>query len=136
MDLVNLEAPDTIDIHIVHPEIGSLYADEERTQPAIITVHSPGSEVALEFDRKQQKAMSKVIAKKGIQGIYKIPFEEQEEKNLNRLVALTADVKNMEFGGNPVTPENIREIYKNPKLGWVRNQVSTKISSWDNYLGE
>ena len=136
MDLLNLEAPDTIDIHIVHPEVGSLYADEERTQPVVITVHSPGSEVALEFDRKQQKAMSKVIAKKGIKGIYKIPFEEQEENNLNRLVALTADVKNMEFGGNPVTPENIREIYKNPKLGWVRNQVSTKISSWDNYLGE
>jgi hypothetical protein len=136
VDLLNLEAPDTIDIHIVHPEIGSLYADDERTQSVVITVHSPGSEVALEFDRKQQKAMSQIIAKKGLKGIYKIPFEEQEENNLNRLVALTAGVRNMEFNGNPVIPENIREIYKNPKLGWIRNQVSTKISSWDNYLGE
>lgn len=136
MDLLNLEAPDTIDIHIVHPEVGSLYADEKRNQPVVITVHSPGSEIALAFDRKQQKAMSKVIARKGIKGIYKIPFEEQEENNVNRLVALTADVKNMEFDGSSITPENIRKIYENPKLGWLRNQVSTKISSWDNYLGE
>ena len=136
MDLLSLEAPDTIDIHLVHPEIGHLYADKERTQPVIITVHSPGSEPALEYDKKQQKEMSKIIAKKGMKGIYKIPFEEQEENNLNRLVALTAGVKHMEFNGQPVTVDNVRDIYKNPKLGWVRNQVSSKISSWDNYLGE
>lgn len=136
MDFSKLEAPDTIDIHLVHPEIGKLFADKERTQPVIITVHSPGSEVALKFDRKQKKTMSEIMAQKGIKGIYKRPVEDQEDDDLNRLSALTADVKNMDFGGVPVTVDNIRDIYKNPKLGWVRNQVSTKISSWDNYLGE
>ena len=132
MDLLNLEAPDTIDIHLIHPEIGALYADKERTQPVVISVHSPGSDIALSFDKKQQK----IITRKGVKGIYQIPFEEREEYDLNRLVALTADVKNMEFAGEPITPENIRKIYSNTKLGWVRNQVLTKISSWDNYLGE
>ena len=136
MDLFILEAPDTFCIHLQHPEIGHLYSDEEKKNPVTITVYGPGSEESTRFERKYQKQLSQVMASKGIKGIYKIPPENQEQTNLDRLVAMTKSVENMEYNGQPVTIENIRELYSNPKLGWIRTQVAKKTGSWDEYLGE
>jgi hypothetical protein len=136
MDLLNLEAPDTLEVHLQHPDIGLLFADKERTLPVSITVYGPGSEQATKFERKYQKKLSQVMSSRGMKGVFKIPPEEQERTNLDRLVALTHSVDNMEFGGEPVTVDNIRKIYENPKLGWIRAQVAKKTGSWDEYLGE
>jgi hypothetical protein len=136
MDILSLEAPDTLRVHLQHPDIGLLYSDKERTKPVVITVYGPGSEQATKFERKYQKKLSQVMSSRGMKGVFKIPPEEQEQTNLDRLVALTHSVENMEYNGQPVTVENIREIYENPKLGWIRTQVAKKTGSWDEYLGE
>ncbi len=136
MDLVKFEAPDTLVVHLQHPEVGFLYADKEKTQPVTISVYGPGSEEATKFERKYQKKLSQIMSSRGMKGIFKIPPEEQEETNLSRLVALTHSVENMEYNGKLVTVSNIREIYENPKLGWIKAQVVKKTGSWEEYLGE
>lgn len=136
MNLFDLEAPDVVKVHIQHPDMGLLYADDEKTLPLIISVYGPGSSQATKFERKYQKKLSKIMSSRGLKGVFKISPEEQEESNLDRIVALTESVQNMEFNGETITPENIRKIYANPKLGWIRAQIAKKTGSWDEYLGE
>jgi hypothetical protein len=60
MDLLNLEAPDTLEVHLQHPDVGLLYADKERTLPVSIVVYGPGSKQATKFERKYQKKLSQL----------------------------------------------------------------------------
>lgn len=132
MDLNSIEIPDTAVIEIEHPRGGKLNGKDGK--PCTITVYGPASDRAIEYDRKNKKRIFDRIGKKGAKGLASMSAEEAEEYALDRLSTLTAAVSGIEIGGKPVTPENIRSVYAEPKYGWLRQQVEEKLSGWDDFL--
>lgn len=134
MDLSDLEIPDTIAVHISIPSVGKLYADDEKKKPTIINLYSPASEQVLEFSRKVSERNIKRIGQKGLNSFD--TAEELEKQGVDRLMAFTASVENLIYKGEEVTLSNIREIYENPKFGWLTDQLYMKIGDWDNFLAQ
>lgn len=135
MDISNLEVPNTAEVHIEFPGIGKLYADEEKKMPIIVEVYGPASNQAVEFKRKLSSEASIAFAKGGAKGLRKLTNgNDIAEREIERLVSMTASVKNMFYHGEPVTTHNIEKIYRDPKYGWLTEQVNEKIGSWESFL--
>lgn len=134
MDLSSLEVPETADIHIEHPTLGKLYTDGDATKPVIITVHGPASDAAVNQSRKATNRLHKLISKKGAKGFAKHTAEESEIYEVERLVALTSSVSNLEYNGETITTKNIWQIYSDPKMGWLVDQVKEKLGGWEDFL--
>lgn len=134
MDINEIEMPETATIHIQHPKLGLLYADDARTIAVTISVYSPASNAAIELKRAAAKRMAERMGRRGMKALSAISPEELEASELDRLCAMTADITGMEINGVPVTKEHYRELYSNPRLGWVREQVVEKIGSWEDFL--
>lgn len=136
MDLSKIEVPETAVIHIEHPTVGKLYEDAERKKPCTIEVYGPSSDQAVKLRRAATRKMSERLGKKGMKALSSIPPEELEDMELEKLVALTAKVSNIEMDGVKVTTANIEELYRNPRYGWIREQVAEKVGSWEDFLGQ
>jgi hypothetical protein len=134
MDLLKIEVPETATIHIEHPTMGKLYKDDQRTMPCTIEVYGPASQQAIDQRRKATKRMSERLGKKGLKSLSSLPPEEIEDMEVERLTAMTASVSNIEMGAVVVTGENVDRLYRNPKLGWIRDQVAEKLGSWEDFL--
>ena len=133
MDLAQIERdlPDTKTITIEVPGHGTLYDDNGN--PSTITVYSPASDEAVNYNRKVQRRASNRIAKRGLKGI-KLSSDEIEKQNIERLCAYTASVDFLMYSGEQVTVDSIEEIYKNPRFSWLNEQVSDVLASWDDFL--
>lgn len=134
MDLSTLEVPETADVHIEHPKAGKLYTDGDKGKPVIITVHGPASDAAVKQRRKATNELHRLIAKKGKKGFGQRSAEESEEDEVQRLVALTSSVSNLEYNGEEITPQNIDQVYSDPKMGWLVDQIKGKLLSWEDFL--
>ena len=130
MDLAQLNIPDTITVHLEFPGTGKLYEDGE---PSTIELLSPASDQAITFNRKVQRKLNARLAKRGIKSL-KIEPEELEAQNVERLCAYTFGVNNLIYEGEPVTVDNIKAVYENPKMGWLCDQLSERLASWDDFL--
>lgn len=112
---------------IVHPVNRQPLRDTEGKE-AFIDVYSGDSEVA----RKHQRAMAKRrLAVRGNRGRQSI--EELEAESTALLAALTAGWYLLGLNGEPLgvlfTPDNARELYADPAVSWLREQV-------DEYAGD
>ncbi len=136
VDISKLHLPDTAEIHIEHPQIGKLYADENKTQPVVIEIHSPASNQSIAYKRKMQQEAQARVSSKGAKSALKFKPEELEEMEIQRMVALTASVRHLEFeDGEPVTVDNVIRLYRDEKMGWLTDQVRARIGGWDDFLG-
>jgi len=135
VDIADLVLPDTAEIHIEHPQIGKLYADEDKTDPVVIEVYSPSSNQAVAYRRKVTKEAYAVVAKKGTKAALKKTPEEIEEADIERLIAMTAGVRNLDYKGQPVTLDNIHKVYRDEKMNWLTEQVRERIGGWSDFLG-
>lgn len=135
VDIAELSLPDTAEVHIEHPKIGKLYADEDKTDPVVIDVFSPASNEAIAYRRKMTKEAHAIVAKKGVKAALKKTPEEIEDADIDRLVAMTAGVRNLDYKGQTVTVENIHKVYRDEKMGWLTDQVRARIGGWDDFLG-
>lgn len=133
MDLSEIDIPDTAEIHIEVPGQGKLYADEGRTKPSMIVVYGPASPQAIELGKKLRRDIMQRMQKKGQRGVFS---GDPESDEIDRLCALTADVQNVIYKGKPVKRETVREIYSDPKLGFIREQVREKLAGWEDFLGD
>ena len=130
MDLSQLDIPDTVTVHLEFPTIGKLYEDGK---PTTIELFSPASDPAIAFNRKVQRKLSSRLAKRGIKSL-KITPEETEQQNVERLCAYTASVNNLVYNGEIVTLDTIESVYENPKMGWLCDQLTERLASWDDFL--
>lgn len=64
--------------------------------------------------------------------------DDTSDIELRLLVACTISWEGIEWEGDPMecTPENVRKLYSNPQLGWLKRQVDRFIHSTGNYLGK
>lgn len=132
MDLSSIQLPDTATVHLSHPQTGKkLYADDTTSRPMEIVVYGPGSNAAVEHRRKVTREAQQMIAKKGMKGAAMIDAEEAE---LERLCALTAEVRNLVYRGEVITRENVRKLYADQSAFWVRDQVKERLASLDDFL--
>lgn len=135
VDIADLVLPDTAEIHIKHPQLGKLYADEDKTDPVVIEVYSPSSNQAIAHKRKVMSEAYSIVAKKGTKAALKRTPEEIEEADIERLVAMTASVRNLHYKGQPVTLDNIHKVYRDKKMDWLTDDVRERIGGWDDFLG-
>lgn len=131
MDLTQLDIPDTVIVHLEFPTIGKLYDDNNN--PTTIELFSPASDQAIAFNRKVQRKVNSRMAKRGIKAL-KLAPEEIEEQNVERLCAYTASVNNLLYSGEMVTVETVSKLYDDPKMGWLTDQLSERLASWDDFL--
>lgn len=131
MDLSTISIPDTAKIHLEFPGVGKLYSDDEKTKPVVIEVYGPASNQAVDYRRKLMRETQANIGKKGMRGI---SIGDPEEREIERLCALTASVRNLSYNGEAISAGTIVKVYRDPKMGWVRDQVAEKLGSWEDFL--
>jgi len=134
MDLSEINVPETAEIHIEHPTIGKLYADDDRKKPMVIEVFGPASDEAVKQRRKATRNAQQLIAKRGVKGLASRSPEDSEEDDIQRLIALTSSVKNLKYKGKVVDLNSIEDLYRDPKMGWIVDQVKEKLSGWEDFL--
>lgn len=135
VDIADLVLPDTAEVHIEHPQLGKLYSDEDKTDPVVIEVYSPSSNQAVAYRRKVTKEAYAAVAKKGTKAALKKTPEEIEDADIERLVAMTAMVRNLDYKGQPVNLDNIHKVYRDEKMNWLTEQVRERIGGWSDFLG-
>lgn len=132
MDIDTLEIPDTVTVHLEFKGV-KLYDDDNKKKPVTIELYSPASDQAIDYTRKiQRKAMAKM--QKSRNKSLSLTPEEIEEQNIERLVAFTAGVSNLNYKGEKINPKNIKGLYEDPKMGWLCDQLSERLGSWDDFL--
>lgn len=121
-DLASFEAADTAVLEVTDRQGEPLLFKGE---PVTIELYSPGSSQYLRANHKvataQQTATFAAIRGKPI----KETVEGNMHKQAEKLAACTARVNNF--------PVPAFEIYTNPKLGYITNQVAKFIEDWANF---
>jgi polyhydroxyalkanoate synthesis regulator phasin len=124
-EITSLKFKDTTDLVLLHPIDQSELIDD-KGKKVIITVYGKSSK---EF-RNAASALSNRTLNRGKQG------EEQARAALiNFLTKCTASVSNLTINGNEVkTESDIREMYEDESLSWIRDQVNAAITDESNFL--
>ncbi len=98
---------------------------------AYIDHYSSDSEIA----RKHQRAIQR--RRLAMRGRAKITPEELEAESSDILAALTAGWYLVDLKGNvidmPFSQENARELYSNPAVGWLREQLDESTADRANF---
>jgi hypothetical protein len=98
---------------------------------AYIDHYSSDSEIA----RKHQRAVQR--RRLAMRGRMKITPEELEAEATEVLAALTAGWYLVDLKGNvidlPFSQENARELYGNPAVGWLREQLDESTADRGNF---
>lgn len=134
MDLSELSVPETSTIHLEFPGRGPLFADDAETQPITISVYGPASAQAQAWQKKVRREARDLVAKRGSKGLWKQSDEELERQELDRLCALTAEVRNLVYHGEEIGADRIRLVYRDPKMGWLTDQVKERLAGWADFL--
>jgi hypothetical protein len=115
---------------LVHPVTRQPMRDTEGNS-AYIDHYSADSEIA----RKHQRAVQR--RRLAMRGRMKITPEELEAEATEILAALTAGWYLVDLKGNvidlPFTQENARELYANPAVGWLREQLDESTADRSNF---
>ena len=61
-------------------------------------------------------------------------LEESRDDNVERSVAYTAEVENFVFDGKPVTVKDIKFVYENVHLAFIKKQLNERLESYSNFL--
>ena len=132
MDLNTLEIPETITVHLEFKG-ERLYSDGAVDKPLTIELFSPASDEAIDYKRKVQRKTMLKLKKSRTNSLDMTP-EEMDEQAVDRLVAFTASVNNIELNGKKITKANVHEVYSNPNCGWINDQLNEKLGTWDDFL--
>lgn len=116
---------------LVHPVSRQPVRDKEGKE-AFINLYSADSEMA----RKHQRAVTR--RQLAMRGRAKNTPEELEANAVGLLAALTApDWYLVDFNGDPIdvpySPENARELYTEPAVSWIREQVDEYVGDRGNF---
>lgn len=115
---------------LVHPVTRQPMRDDKGNE-AYIEHYSSDSEIA----RKHQRAVQR--RRLAMRGRAKITPEELEAEAAEILAALTAGWHLVDLKGKvidmPFSHENARELYANPAVGWLREQLDESTADRANF---
>ena len=130
MDIGKLDIQETAEVRISFPGHGVLKAEDDT--PCTVTIYGPASDQAVKADRAYKKGIVENAGNK--RGKVNIPPDVIEELEVDRLTALTHSVHGITVNGAEVTAANIRQVYANPRYGWLRDQVAAASGGWEDFL--
>lgn len=90
-----------------------------------------------------RQALEKRLTGRGLRQLNKhgkVHFDEDpdelRDQQVDRLVLCTLGWKNMEMEQKPYpfSQQNARELYSNPKFGWVRDQIDEALRAVENFI--
>lgn len=120
-NLASLEASDTATVTIIGLDGEPLQGDGGVVE---VEVYGPGSQ---EYQRAQTKieqaAQTRAFA--ALRGKAKTQDDGRADQ-VEKLVACTHEIRHL-----PMAP---RDLYDNPRLGYITNQVAKFIEDWGNFL--
>ncbi len=128
-NLNKLKTKDTTAVQLRDPATDELlYADDAKTQAVQVNIFGPGSapyrNATLEMQNRQLKRGKKQIS-----------AEVLREESVDLLVACTESMENIEHNGAVVTTkEQIKAVYNDPQLGWLKDQVDSALGDIANFL--
>ncbi len=117
------EAADTATLEVLNQKEEPLLVDG---QPVTIELYGPGS---VQYTKAQAKidSASQTRAFAAIRGkVAKDGPEESRRLTAEKLAACTKAINNF-----PVTP---LDLYSNPRLGYITNQVAKFVEDWSAFL--
>jgi hypothetical protein len=127
---LELEVDAPFRLILVHPVTRQPMRDAEG-KTAYIDHYSADSEIA----RKHQRAVQR--RRLAMRGRMKITPEELEAEATEILAALTAGWYLVDLKGNmidlPFSQDNARELYGNPAVGWLREQLDESTADRANF---
>lgn len=125
---LEIEAP--FRLVLVHPVTRQPMRDAEGNN-AYIDHYSADSEIA----RKHQRTVQR--RRLAMRGRMKITPEEIEGEAVEILAALTVGWHLVDLKGKvidlPFTADNARELYANPAVGWLREQIDESTADRGNF---
>jgi hypothetical protein len=131
MDISNLLASQTAEVHLEHPKLGKLYDDKGKA--VVITVYGPSSDKFQELKRRDNVRVREIMRKRGSKfGISDLLEDDSDESKVDRLALLTVSISGLTENGKPVT--DAKALYSNPGLGWIRQQVEDAIGGWEAFF--
>ena len=99
--------------------------------PAYIDHYSSDSEIAKKHQRNIQRR------RLAMRGRMKITPEEIDAEGVDILAALTVGWHLIDLKGNvidlPFSQENARELYSNPAVSWLREQIDESTADRGNF---
>lgn len=127
---LELEVESPFRLVLVNPVTRQPMRDAEGNT-AYIDHYSADSEIA----RKHQRAVQR--RRLAMRGRMKITPEELEAEATEILAALTAGWYLVDLKGNvidlPFSQDNARELYGNPAVGWLREQIDESTADRANF---
>lgn len=116
---------------------GSPMIDEDNGKPVTATVFGPGTKIWQTANAaKQRKAIKR---SREANGKFEATVDFKEEDTVDFLCAITKRFNGIEHEdehGNKVQGdrENVRAIYTDPLLGFIRDHMDTDASNWENFM--
>jgi hypothetical protein len=127
---LELEVEKPFRLILLHPVTRQPLRDAEGKE-AYIDHYSGDSEIA----RKHQRAVQR--RRLAMRGRLKITPEELEAEAAEVLAALTVGWYLVGLKGDPIdtpfTPENARELYSDPRVTWLREQLDESAADRANF---
>ena len=129
MDLLDLEVEETSTLELLDSADQPLTGDDEK--PITVLLYGPGSKQYQRAKTSQSNRYLRRMARKGSNA--DATSEERVTDDANLLTACTASFSdNFKYGGEPAS-DHIADIYRNPKLGFLGEQVAKHIGEWSNF---
>ncbi|MGR6329209.1 hypothetical protein ACU5AX_09095 [Sphingomonas sp. XXL09] len=120
-------------LHVKNAAGEPLYADEERTLPVRILLHSPGSEIASVVEGRQTARSLKRMQDNDGKITAGTP-EERKAETAADLAALTAGFENFTYGDGSLSGERLYvAVYSDQALGFITRQVAKFFGDWGNF---
>lgn len=127
-NLTQLALADTTVVHLQGPEGVGLYADEDQTQPLEVEVYGRSS-------KQMRNYLIAAEKKKAKRGKRQPTPDEAQEDNAEFFAAITKSVKNFDLGNGPLTTaEHFKEMYLNPSLYWLTDEISNTLGSSELFI--
>lgn len=127
-NIAKLALSDTTTIHLKNADGTYLYADEAETEKLEIEVYGRSSKQMRNYIVAAEK-------KKAKRGKRAATPEENQEDNAEFFAAITKSVKNFDLGKGPLTTaEDFKEMYLNPSLYFIVDQVSETLGDSEVFM--
>lgn len=129
-DINTLAVSPSTSVHLKHPATGEeLFEDADKKKPVKISVYGPGSK---EYRAAQSQVTNENLARrrKGVTA------ESMERSRVEVLARCTSGFENFGYKGQPFSSDVAREMYADPAMVWVRDQVEEALGDLGNFLGQ
>lgn len=140
-DVATFDISDTTEITINHPKTGEPFlvdVEEDDGQggsktvkkPMSVSVYGPGSKPFKAAQMVSQKAYQATFHR----GKSRETPEQNEARTATFLSACTISFNGFTYnGGDPKDRETFRACYRDPKRGWLTEQVNAEMGDWANF---